>query len=214
MNVPAMLQYLEMVANQDMTLNLVMHLIVLTALLALFLVKNASARRMVFEASIWVLLVSVTIRGIGYGNPFHAVTFGLLGIVAFVHLILNQDEVKPGDNRLQTAVSFLFILCGLWYPEFVNKEGAAMLLFSPVGVIPSPTLLAVLGLNTLVYRGSGRLQYGFTILMGLVYGIIGTFILKVHLDIMLLILTAFSIYIYFIHRDNGWPAKEKFRIKL
>jgi hypothetical protein len=211
MNAPTILQYLETVANEDPTLNLAMHLIILAALLAVFLVKKASLRRIVFQASIWILLVSVTMRGIGYGYPLHAVTFGFLGIVAFVHLILNHNDVKPSDNRLQTTVSLLFILCGLWYPEFMHKDGAARLLFSPVGVIPAPTLLAALGLMTLVYRGSGRLQYGLTIFMGLVYGAIGTFVLNVHLDITLLILTAFSVYIYFVHKDNSWNIGRGYR---
>ncbi|MEN6348649.1 MAG: hypothetical protein ABFD08_04515 [Syntrophomonas sp.] len=72
-----------------------------------------------------------------------------------------------------------------------------LLVFSPVGIIPCPTLLATLGLRTLVYPGTGKVQYAIAIFMGFVYGIIGTFVFKVYLDAALLALAIFAVYNFF-----------------
>ncbi|MEN6351059.1 MAG: hypothetical protein ABFD08_16900 [Syntrophomonas sp.] len=197
MNTPTILIYLEMVANSDLSINLAMHVTVLAALAAVLMIKGEWAKRYLFHFSIWMLFTSVTIRAITFGNPFHAVTFGVLGVLAFMHLVLNNMEIEPSGNKVQTAVALFFILIGLWYPEFVHKNLGAMLLYSPMGVIPCPTLLATLGLMTLVYRGSGKLLYGTTIIIGFVYGIIGTFVLGVYLDAALLILSLYAAYVYF-----------------
>ncbi|EGW36595.1 hypothetical protein DOT_5460 [Desulfosporosinus sp. OT] len=39
------------------------------------------------------------------------------------------------------AIALFFIFMGLWYSEFVDKSALFLLLVSPVGVIPCPTLL-------------------------------------------------------------------------
>lgn len=213
MNTATILNYLEMVANSDLSVNMVMHVTVLAALAAVFLIKGEWAKRYLFHFSIWMLFTSVTIRAITFGNPFHAVTFGILGVVAFMHLVLNNMEIEPNRNKLQTAVALFFILIGLWYPEFVHKNLGAMLLYSPMGVIPCPTLLATLGLMTLVYRGSGKLLYGATIIIGFVYGIIGTFVLGVYLDIALLLLSVYAAYVYYTEASDKKTDAIRVRLK-
>ncbi|KJS87140.1 MAG: hypothetical protein JM58_05225 [Peptococcaceae bacterium BICA1-8] len=64
-----------------------------------------------------------------------------------------------------------------------------------MGIIPCPTLLTALGLLTLAHPSSNKIQLAVTIFMGLVYGIIGTFILKVYLDITLLAVVLYSLYV-------------------
>jgi len=86
---------------------------------------------------------------------------------------------------------------GFWYPEFVNKNGIELLIASPLGVIPCPTMLTTLGLLTLVSPSINRIQYTITLVFGLIYGIIGVFVFNVYLDITLLVLVFYSGMNYF-----------------
>lgn len=201
MNAPTILKYLEMLANHNLAVNMAMHLVVLAALAAVLVVKGTSLRRILFQASICILFASVAIQAVIFGNPFHAVTFGILGVAAIVHLVLNKDDIRTNGRKLQTGMALFSIIIGLWYPEFVKTNALALLALSPVGIIPCPTLLVSIGLITLTYCGSGRLQYGLTIFMGLVYGVIGTFVLGVYLDITLLIMAVFALYVFLSRRS-------------
>lgn len=205
MSPSAILKFLEMVANNNLSVNAAMHLVVLVALGAVFLVKDASIRRLLFQASVSILFVSVAAHAAAFGNPFTSATFSLLGIAAIAELVWYRNDVAPSGSRLQSGLALVFILIGLWYPDFVHKSGAATLLFSAVGVIPCPTLLAGIGLLTLVYRGSGKLQYGVAVFMGLLYGIIGIFVLKVYLDVALLLLAVIAVYMYFTVKPDQIP---------
>jgi hypothetical protein len=202
-NPEAILQYLEMLANNNLTVNLLMHMVVIAALLSLYLAKSFSFARHLFQGSICLLLLSVTIHAFIFGNIFHALTFGLFTLIALVQLARPKQDIKVNANRIQTVIALFFIIIGLWYPEFIEKNAVMLLLFSPVGVIPCPTLLSVLGLLTLTYPSSGKFQYGFAIFMGLIYGVIGIFVLKVYLDITLLILVLYAFYIYWTAPKNG-----------
>lgn len=206
MDAVSILEYLNMLANNNLAVNLVIHFIVLTGLISIFIIKREWLKRALFQATICVLFLSVTIHALMFGNPFHAFTFGLLGIVALVRLALNKEEVVRTSSIVQTFVALLFIFSGLWYPEFVDRNIASMLLYSPVGIIPCPTLLASIGLMTLVYSGTGRFQYGLTIFLGFVYGVIGTFVLRVYLDVTLLILALYATYVYFTVKPGIIPA--------
>lgn len=191
------LNYLVMVSNNNLLVNLLMHLVVLTALGAVFLVKSEALKRCLFMSCISILFMSVTIHGLVFGNIFHVITFGIMAVAALVQLFFNKQAIKVANSSARIAITLLFILIGLWYPEFISKNMIQLLVISPVGIIPCPTLLATLGLMTLVYPSTGRVIYAITIFMGFVYGIIGTFVFKVYLDALLLGLAIFAVYILF-----------------
>lgn len=194
MNGQAIVKYLEIVANGSLLVNFFMHVVVLFTLAIILISNNEKLRRLVFQAALSVLFLSVTVNAIIYGNPFHAATFVILTVTALVQLCLGKKNIEITRSRGTLAIALLFIFLGIWYPEFIEKNLFMLLFVSPVGVIPCPTLLTTIGLMTLVSSGLSKTQYIITAIMGLIYGIIGVFILNVYLDLTLLVLAIYSVY--------------------
>jgi len=193
MNGQVIVKYLEMVANSSLLVNFLMHLVVFIAIAVIFVVKSSQIKRLVFQAALSVLFLSVTVNAIIHGNPFHIVTFAILTVTALVQLCLGKGNIEITRNRNTLAVAFFFIFIGIWYPDFIEKNLFMLLFVSPVGVIPCPTLLTTIALMTLVSSSLSKTQYIITAIMGLIYGIIGVFVLKVYLDISLLVLAIYSV---------------------
>ncbi len=197
MNAQGILNYLEMLANHSLWVNFSMHILVFMALYAIFSKSNEMLRCWIFRAAVSILFLSVTINAVVFGNPFHAVTFGILALTSLVQLFVRKKAIQITDSKRIMAVALFFIFIGLWYPEFVDKNALLLLVVSPVGVIPCPTLLTTIGLLTLIMPSVNKIQYLITIIMGIVYGVIGVFVFKVYLDITLLILALYAGSIYF-----------------
>lgn len=194
MNRQIILNYLEMVANGSLLVNFFIHVIILSTLAVLLMSNNGKVRRLVFQAALSVLFLSVTVNAFIYGNPFHAVTFLILTVTALVQLCFGKKNIEITRSRTTLTIAFFFIFIGIWYPDFIGKNLFMLLFVSPAGVIPCPTLLTSIGLMTLVSSGISKTQYIITAIMGLIYGIIGVFVLKVYLDIALLVLVIYSIF--------------------
>ncbi len=197
MNSKSILNYLEMIANSNLMVNTFMHAVALAAIFALFLISNNILKRVVFQTSVSILFLSVTINALVYGNPFHVITFGILALITLVNLFMYKRDLQITNRKWNIIISCFFIFMGFWYPEFVNKNGIELLIASPLGVIPCPTMLTTLGLLTLVSPSINRIQYTITLVFGLIYGIIGVFVFNVYLDITLLVLVFYSGMNYF-----------------
>lgn len=200
MNSKEMLDYLELLANNSMWLNFSMHVLALLAFTAVLLINKQTLKRWIFQGAISIIFLSVTVHALVFGNPFHAATFGLLAAVSMVQLIRSKDTLQRSQTKWMSAIAIVAIFLGLWYPEFVDKGALMLLMVSPVGVIPCPTLLTTIGLLILIMPGVSKLQYVITIIMGLIYGVIGVFVFKVYLDITLLILVLSAGWIYYKER--------------
>ena len=203
MNAREILIYLHMVANNNLIINVTMHIVAIMALAAILIITKEDLKRVIFYITISILFLSVTINALFHGNPFHAVTFGILTLTSIIELYKNKSNIRMTNNGMNRAVGFLFIFIGLWYPEFVDKKILMLLLVSPVGIIPCPTLLTTLGLLTLMYQRGNRILCGMISLMGMIYALIGVFVLKVYLDISLLLLVLYVIYYLVWDRRNG-----------
>jgi len=196
-NAQTVLNYLEMVANNNLLVNSSMHIVALIALAAVFIVKKDIVKRLIFQSAVSTLFLSVTINALLFGNPFHAATFGILAITSLVELFKGKNAIRISTNIWNVVIGFLFVFIGLWYPEFVNKNLLLLLFVSPAGIIPCPTLLVALGLLTLIFPKVNRVQYAVTTAMGIIYAVIGVFVFKVYLDITLLALVLYAICIYY-----------------
>jgi hypothetical protein len=72
------------------------------------------------------------------------------------------------------------------YPHFaVDSSPLAPLYASPLGVLPCPTLAAVIGLAILAQGLHSRAWATALALLGLFYGLFGTFVLRVFSDTFL-----------------------------
>lgn len=196
MSALSIINYLTWVSNNNLFVNFAMHLVVLAAVSALYIIKKENIKRFLVNAALLVLFASVTLHGAIYGNPFHTITFGLLVLVTLYELIAGKNSFSTPSLNLRTGLSYLFIITGFWYPEFVATSSINLVMLSPLGIVPCPTILTALGLLTLAGKNN-KAQLGITILMAVIYGIIGTFVLKVRIDLLLMALAAFSTYLMY-----------------
>lgn len=194
MSVESILNYLTMVSNSNIWLNLVMHIIVLIATISVYLIHNEKVKRVIFHGSILLLFLSVALNAMVFRNPFILVCFGILALVALVQLFRGEKKIPIPGDRMNTIVALAFILLGLWYPKFVDANILESLIVSPVGIVPCPTFLVTLGLLNLAYPNVNKFHYGVTAVMGLIFGIIGVFKFKVYFDITLLVIVAYSLF--------------------
>ena len=201
MNPESILNYLAMVSNQNISLNLIMHVITFLAIPSIFLLKNIRMQKAVFNGLVFILTLTVTVNALINGNAFHLVTFAILLIIALRELVMGKNQVViSATNNVTTFVAFICLFIGVWYPEFVHTSPLGMLFVSPMGIVPCPTLIVILSLFTLNSSGISKLQYIATIIIGAVYAVIGVFILKVYLDAAIGILVLYSIYILIFHK--------------
>lgn len=194
MNSTNILNYLTMVSNKNIFLNISMHLIVLIAIVSIYILKDLKIKKIIFNGAILMLFLSVTINAVVYGNPFHAVTFGILAITSAVEMFKGKNNVSTPQMGIKTIIAFISILFGIWYPELVNAGILEHLIVSPIGIVPCPTLITALGMLNLYYPNVNKMQFVTTVIFSIVYGFIGTFIFGVYLDIVLFGIVAFSVY--------------------
>ncbi len=194
MNPASIMNAIKTSANACLALNLVMHLLVIGTLLALFLVPGSRTRRYVFDTAILALSVSVATISILGGNPFNMAVFGIIAIISAIELVRGMNQVNVPRLSANTIVGFLFVLTGFWYPEFVKASPLLMPVVSPLGAIPCPMFLVMLGMLTLCIPHVNRLQFVTTAALGLFYGITGVLQLGVYLDLVLLAAALYSFW--------------------
>lgn len=194
------LEYLGNVSNNSLMHNFTLHLITLGLLLIYIFSMKAKWRTTAMNCIVAVLTLSVTATAFINGNYFHVLTFLILSVISVIELFIRKNEYAQFKLNFTTVISFAFILIGLWYPEFVTVSKLKCLLFSPVGIVPCPTILVILGITSLKKSKTNSLQQITVLTLGLIYGIIGTFKLRVYLDITLIAGIIFA-FIMFISRD-------------
>lgn len=192
MNSIKTVEYLTMISNKNIYLNICMHLLVFAAIAALYLIKNVKSKKYIINGTILILCLSVLLNAVIGGNPFHIITFGIFLIVIIVALIRDKNQIDVPTNGIMTIISFVFIIMGLWYQEFVDVNVFMKFLKSPLGIVPCPTIITILGILNLCYPKVNKVQFATTIVLGIVYGFVGTFKLGVKYDLWLIGAVAFS----------------------
>lgn len=194
MNADTILKALDSAANMSIFYNSIVHLLILATMIVVFLSADLKLKRYFFDVLILLLMISVAVLSIISGNPFHLVTFGILAIISFVELIKGNNQIVRPKLNINTVIALIFIFAGFWYPEFVKADALSQLIMSPVGTIPCPTLLVSLGMLNLAVPQVNKVQYIATLILGIFYGLVGVFFLKVYLDIALIALVLYSFY--------------------
>lgn len=150
-------------------------------------------KQKIIFGSIIVLCISVVGNAIYYGNIFHLVTFGIM-IVFFIAAFIKSAQIEDVPKKnIYTAIALIFIILGIWYPEFTKVNSILSILFSPLGIAPCPTLLTIGGILNLYPNAFNKKCVIYPIILIIIYGIIGAFRFKVYYDVLLLILVVFSI---------------------
>ncbi len=153
-------------------------------------------------------ILSVSVIAWLASNPFNGAVFAIVGL-AFLYAAsrLKIESIRIGSKWPLIAGITLFAV-GWIYPHFLDTASYFPYLYAaPIGTIPCPTLLIVIG-AMLMLNGLGSRSL-CTILgaAGCLYGLLGVLYLHVALD-WFMILAAVILLVYgWIRRWN--PAKGK-----
>jgi hypothetical protein len=178
------LSWANVVANDWSWLAILWHLGLAAALVWL---ATARPTRRLIGAFLVLPVLSVAAVAWASGNPFNGLTFTLLAALllrAVVHLA--PISFVPASRGWMLTGSGL-VAFGWIYPHFLAAESwTAYAYASPFGLLPCPTLAVVIGI-TLVCGGLSSAAWSVPLAAaGVLYGLIGVFILGVALDVWLL----------------------------
>ncbi|MBR9997694.1 MAG: hypothetical protein KFF73_01925 [Cyclobacteriaceae bacterium] len=190
------LQGLADISNNFTWIAVVWHVLFYFLIAALILKWKPSNRLLSFLLGF--PLVSVSLLGWISGNPFNGFIFAICGVLLVVYGMKNQDSPISTGHSWSTVLGTVVILFGLIYPHFLETDNYFDYLYkAPVGLIPCPTLSAVIGFSILYQGFQSRVWPWFLIIPGLIYAVIGVFRLAVYLDMVLLVATVSLIIVTF-----------------
>jgi len=190
------LDNLAFIANQGLIAAIAWHLLIATVFIALLLgwrpTKRSAALLLV------VPLVSVSIAAATHGNSFNALVCGLSALTLLgLGAPLPSTRAARG-SRVEVWAGAFGIAVGWCYPHFLTGHSAVVYtVAAPVGLLPCPTLFAVIGFSLLAGGFHSRAWSTALAALGLFYGVFGAFRLEVWLD---LALVAFALVLL----GGGW----------
>jgi hypothetical protein len=177
---------LERIAERAAWLGIFWHVLLAVGLTALLLGWRPSQRNA--GLMLTAPLASAGMAAWWGDNPFNATVLaaGALGL-ALGSLRLPTSPVQNASPG--TALWALGLVAFAWfYPHFaVGTWPLAPFFASPLGVLPCPTLACVIGLTILAQGFKSRVWPTALAILGLFYGLFGTFVLRVFIDTFLTI---------------------------
>jgi hypothetical protein len=129
-------------------------------------------------------LASVALFAVLNRSWFNATIFGLVTLV-LVLTGVRESVDSLGRARTWPLVTGALMISYAWfYPHFLPPGlPLAALYAAPVGLLPCPTVALVIGF-TLLFDGLGSRRWTVVLVMvGLFYGLFGTLVLRVGLDL-------------------------------
>lgn len=208
MNFDEIAKLLPAVAGKYPLLNASLHILVYATMLTVLLTR-VKPKRLLFDGMIAAVVLSVSAVSIASGNPFNFITFLLLSFFAVLELFKGRTVIDRPRWNVRTVACLAVALFGLWYPHFVEANPAMMLLVSPLGALPCPTLTVVLALVNLYYPNVHKGFFTALTAFGLFYGITGVVMMKVYMDIPLMLAALYSAYnTILLYRKSGRPAEK------
>jgi hypothetical protein len=212
----AILQSLTAIANDWRTVAVYWHVLLGALLIAIGTFPNLSRRAV---ACLLVLPV-VSVSGFAWlsGNPFNGAAFAALAAV----LSTIVRTLPGGPVSVAPAVSLvpglLLVAFGWVYPHFVEvQHWTAYLYAAPLGLLPCPTLSAVIGVTLMLDLRRSKAWRITLAAAGLMYGAIGVVVLGMAIDVGLLagaVLLAGSIRWREVTRGAGSWRAERSRDRL
>ncbi len=179
------IQGLFVIANTYIWMAIIWHILFYFLIAALLLNWKPSNPHLSFLLAL--PLMSVSFFAWITGNPFNGFLFFLFGILLIV-LGMRNPGIPIGTNHTwSTVLGSIIIIFGLLYPHFLDTDNYFLYLYAaPTGLIPCPTLSVLIGF-TIMYSGFHSRTWSLILAFsGLIYGMIGTFLLQVYLDMVLL----------------------------
>jgi hypothetical protein len=181
----AILDDLTVIANDWRGLAIGWHVLLATVVVGIYAGWRPTNRTA--AGLLIVPLVSVSALAWSSGNPFNTAIFAALALVlGSIARRLNSRPVRVSQPWF--VVSGALLLTFAWvYPHFLHARTWAEYIYaSPLGLIPCPTLSAVIGVTLILGLLESRAWSLTVAVMGLAYGAIGIFRLGVRIDVALL----------------------------
>jgi hypothetical protein len=178
------LEQLTVAANQWRGLAILWHIACGAMLAALAFGWRPSSR---MAAGLLVApLASVSAIAWVSGNPFNGLVFAVvaagLGVTARRMHVAPVHTAHGGDLLVGAGL----VVFGWCYPHFLAGPAWAYAYAAPLGVIPCPTLSALVSLTLLLDRLGSRAWSATLSVLGIAYGLIGAAGLGVTIDLVLL----------------------------
>jgi hypothetical protein len=181
-------------AMSTKTFSLVVHIIF--ALILTFGLIFRGARNILFFIFLAIVSLSATAAAIVFKLIPNIIVFGLLFILiirAFLIGKLNFDL-----QNLPVADAFFGILAlvfGFWYFHWVEQPILlTALIFSPMGMLNCPTLLAMIGFLILSSKPHSDLLEAAVAISTIFFGFFGLMRLNAYIDVVLIITSLYLIY--------------------
>lgn len=173
--------------------------------LVLALIAGYRPSRRLFGILLIPPLLSVSALAWLASNPFNGSVFAVTALaLAVLAARLNADKLRAGHRGFVFAGALLFSF-GWLYPHFVDASSIWTYFYAaPLGLIPCPTLSAVVGL-TVMFRGLESVGWsGVLGLVGAVFGVYGAAVLGITID---WVLAAGSMGALLVHHASRIQAR-------
>ncbi|HET8938159.1 MAG TPA: hypothetical protein VFN67_32170 [Polyangiales bacterium] len=176
---------LTLIANRAEVIAISWH-VALAVLGAAALLGWRPSRRML-TLGLSVPLGSVALCALYYGNPFNAGVFGVSALAAALLAIRAPTGPLSAASGWTRVLGGTLVAFGWIYPHFLQGSEFKYLYAAPLGVIPCPTLSAVIGI-TLLGNGLGAGTWSRLLAaLGAFYAVFGALRLGVTIDLVLLL---------------------------
>jgi hypothetical protein len=133
-------------------------------------------------------LVSVAAAAFAFGNVVNGIVFAVLSLALGAVARRFSSESIPLSSPVIAIPGILLVAFGWGYPHFVDTSHWTEYAYgSPLGLLPCPTLSSVAGLSVVCGHFGSRVWALTVTTTGVVYGVIGVFVLGVTLDYFVLV---------------------------
>lgn len=174
------------IAQQWLWLAIVWHVVLVLFGLTWILGSTPTKRTFGFLGSL--MLLSVSLLAWTVANPVNGLVFAVAAAMMLIFSVrmpkLKARIVSPGALGLGA----MLIAFGWSYPHFLlTYSGVEYLYSAPLGLIPCPTLAAVMGIALVTGLFTERGVASMLVILGLFYGLFGALRLGVALDWVLFV---------------------------
>lgn len=179
------LQGLTEIANHGRPIAVGWHVLLAAELGAVCLGWRPSRRALALQCAL--LLVSVSALAWAFDNPFNGTLFALLALTIAALAIRFPTTAPTAPVLWQRIGGGMLLAFGAVYPHFLIAASPYEYLYAaPLGLVPCPTLSAIIGLALLSASFGSRAAGMVLSAAGLFYGLFGALRLGVWLDLALL----------------------------
>lgn len=180
----AILECLTSIAHGATSVAVAWHVVLAAVLVALGVGWQPSRR---FAASASALpLASVAVLAALYSNPFNAAVMGVGALTLITVGLAQPSQAVRRTSGPLAALALLLIAFGWFYPHFLDDRPALVYLYAaPLGLVPCPTLSALIGLALLARGFESRAWSTVLAGLGLTYAVFGALRLGVTIDALL-----------------------------